>query len=223
MLGNATTTSTNNKHRRPKIEALVSRSKIVPKPAVVTSQPPGKCVVAQNSIAHQSSKAASTYGHDVKWGGNDDYYPTSVASLQTLVDAQISITFQDDLTKPCTYARGDSQHRIFFLRKEGPDWTRSRCTESFMPAPQINDRVKRGPTKSRQKKQNIKWTLEKLEPRRRSTSEHLLQEVNRCDPHGYKWCIVAIDNEDPMFTKRTKEVAVFSVILAKASDDPTSR
>lgn len=127
----------------------------------------------------------------------------------------ISVIIQDNLEKPCAFAPKDSQYRLFLFSRIGPDWTQSTCAESFMPASQISHRVNRGPTNSRFKTQNIKLKLENLEVRRRRALEYLLHEVNRCDPNGYSWYIVAVDNENARHAKRTGDVTVFSTILAR--------
>jgi len=223
LASTTTAASTINTQGLSETEALISGPEIIPKPALDASQRTSTSSIPLNKVTYQNSKAASTYDNDAKCGGTDYHYRTSTASLQAPASArEISVIFKDDLAKPCTFAREDTQHRIFFLSKEGPDWTQSTCSESLMPTSQIKDRIKRGPTKSKPKKQNIELTLKKLEPRRRYISEYLLQKVNHYDPFGHKWTIVAIDDENSHLTRRTGEVAIFSVILAKASDDRSS-
>lgn len=152
--------------------------------------------------------------------GKDYQHQTRVVPSQNLNDLQTSVTFRDDLTKPCIFAREDGLHRLFLLRRETPDWTRSVCTESFMPASRIKERINYGPNTYRRRKQNIQRTLGKLEPQRRRVLECLLEKVNHCDPHGYRWFTVAIDIENYEFTKRTGSVDTFSVVLARTLDDP---
>lgn len=154
---------------------------------------------------------------NAKCSGTDIKHQTSDA--QSASESRVSIVFGDDFSKICTFARKDDQHKIFFLRKDGLDWSQSKCLESFMPASEINDRINYGPKKYRRYKQNVQRTLDKFEPLRRRTVEVLWQELNRCDPHGYTWHIVATDIENIKLTKRTGEVAVFSVIFAKTGEN----
>lgn len=213
---------TSSTERRKPIDKnnLMTESDIAVKPVDSAKQLLSEHFTTQGKMARSILKGVRSNAADSRSIGKDYHHRTCVAPSQTPSGLQASVTFRDDLTKPCIFAREDSLHRLFLLRRETLDWTQSVCTESLMPASQIKERIDHGPNKYRRKKQNIQRILGKLEPQRRRVLECLLEKVNHCDPHGYRWFIVAVDVENYVFTRRTGEVDTFSVVLAKTLDDP---
>lgn len=173
----------------------------------------------QDETTQSTSRGVRSNTPDSRSIGQEYQRRTCIAPLQTPIDLQSSVTFRDDLTKPCIFARENSLHRLFLLRRERLDWTRSVCTESFMPASQIKERIDYGPNKYRRKKQNIQRVLGKLGLQARHALQCLLEKVNHCDPHDYKWFIVAVDIENFEITKRTGTVDTLSVVLARTLDN----
>ena len=181
----------------------------------MTSNSNGDTTMRAEPATYRKHEILNTSRRTADQPGDSLRVSTTHTSLQPLIDTtKVSVSFKDNLKKPCAFASKDRQYRIFFLSKIGPDWSQSTCAESFMSVSEINERIQRGPAKSRLRRQNVERTLRNLEPSRRSIAKCLLDEING-DPSHSQWSIVAVDNEDARRANKTGHISVFSVILAR--------
>ena len=113
----------------------------------------------------------------------------------------------------------DRSYRLYSLKKDGQSWIKSICQESKLSENEIRKRAKQ----PRKASHSVESQLDKMSEARRHTIEDLLERTNQSDVNGYRWDIVAIINDKPEYTKRTGQVAAFSVILARVSPTTTRR
>lgn len=129
-----------------------------------------------------------------------------------------SMDSDDDLQHTPGLSLNERNYRLFQFRKEGRSWANAPlCTESTMSEAEIKKRSKR----TKKPTHSVDHQLEKMSQPRRMAIEDLIESIQRRDPDGDRWDVIAIDNDNPERTKRTGEVLAFSVTLARVGANTT--
>ncbi|KAJ9652013.1 hypothetical protein H2198_008755 [Neophaeococcomyces mojaviensis] len=147
-------------------------------------------------------------GHGYATGDRDPSRPVYTPSLDS----------DEELPQISNLSLADRNYRLFLFKKDGRSWVNASHRESLLPETEIKARARR----PRKDKHSVDYQLDKMSPPRRNAIDDLVDEINRNDPHGDEWEVMAIDNENPEVTKRQGEVVTFSVILARGSHSRTA-